>query len=140
MLESQIVNHSLSLLDLAKGIKKEVLLEFAKGYLNKCAYINNKKLATAYLYEYYNLRIRSNEYIRLRKVLSNRFRRVVVLLVREGLITRYSNNGLYKRVELPKTDLETKTNEVKLIYHQGRFINPKFYDIKSKEASIKGDI
>lgn len=141
MLEAQIVNHSLSLIDLAKGIKKEVLLEFAKDHLKKCAYISSKKLATAYLHEYYNLRERSKEYIRLRKVLSNKFRYTIMLLTQERLIVGYSNSGLYKRVAIAKslsTDItqpepETKTSTctVKLIYYQGRFVNPKFYDLDS---------
>ena len=132
MLESQIVNNSLNIVDLVKAIKKEVLLEFAKEYVKKHVYVNAKKLSTAYLYERYDITYRDIEYIQISKTLSHKFRYTIMLLTQERLIVGYNNNGLYKRVELPKTDPETKncTGTAKLIYYQGRFVNPKFYDLE----------
>jgi len=129
MLESQIVNNSLSIVDLAKGIKKEILLEFAKDYLNKHVYISSKKLATAYLHEYYNLSHRDIEYTRIRKTLSHRFRHIIMLLTQERLIVGYNNSSLYKRVDIPIIDKSLSNDSTKLIYYQGKFVNPKFYDI-----------
>lgn len=170
MLEAQIVRNSLSLVDLAKAIKKEELFDFAKDYLKKHMYISNKKLGTEYLGVYYNLTSSRMDYDKIKRVLVNKFRNTIRLLVREGLIAGYNNIGLYKRVDEQKTDscsiidkslssdivktdpntnskissqilqktvidstttgLETKTNEVKLVYYQGRFVNPKFYNLE----------
>ena len=144
-----IVNNSVCLVDLAKAINKEELFEFAKEYLKKHVYISNKKLSMEYISVNYNLPSLRMDYDKIKKVLAYRFVRVISLLVREGLIAGYNNSHLYKRVELTKTDscsiidkslsndipktcCQTKncTGTVKLVYYQGKFVNPKFYDLK----------
>ena len=149
MLEAKNVGNSLSLIDTVKTVNKEELLEFAKSYLSKHVYVSSKKLGMEYLGIYYNLTSSSMDYNKIKKVLANKFRHIISLLVREGLIAGYNNNSLYKRVDIVKslsTDssktsnqilqktvissskTEPETNEVKLVYYQGKFINPKFYD------------
>lgn len=159
MVEAQYIKNKSSLVYLAKAIKKEELFDFAKDYLKKHVYVSSKNLGREYLGVHYNLTRSSMDYDKVKSVLSNKFRFVIGLLVREGLISGYNNSALYKRVDIPislsnditKTDScsnskissqilrktvidSTKpgpeTNEVKLVYYQGKFVNPKFYNLE----------
>ena len=132
MVEAQITNNSSSLVYIVKGIEKEQLIDFAKNYLKKHVYIKSKNLALEYLGVYYNLTTTSTDYDKIRRLLVYRFRRVLSLFVRERLIAGYNNSGLYKRIDLTKTDPDAnsktgpETNKVHLVFHQGKFVNPKY--------------
>ena len=131
----------LSLVDQARDINKDTILNYTKTYLQSHAYISSKKISIEYVYEYYNLTHTSMDYDKIKRILYSKFTPAILSLRRERLITRYNNSSLYKRVDpiiakslstnISKTDPETKncTGTVKLIYYQGRFVNPKFYDI-----------
>jgi len=133
MVEAQIINNNISLV---KAITKEELLDFAKEYLKKHAFISSKKLATSCLYERFDITYKNPEYMRISKSLSHRFRHIIMLLNQERLIVGYNNNSLYKRVDLQESNnvsniaKSLSNGKSQLIYYQGRFVNPKFYDLE----------
>lgn len=134
MLEVQIIDNSINMLESIKAIPKEELLLHAKDYLTKHVYISSKNLGREYITLHYHKPSLRTDYNKLRKCLSNRFRFVISLFVREGLITRYNKNYLYKRVNNAKSplvslSLSNDSSKTKLVYYQERFVNPKFYDI-----------
>lgn len=154
------IKNSVDLANFVKAIKKEELLEFAKEYLKKNTFVSAKKLSTGYLYERHNLTYRSGTYVWLRKALLHRFRRTIMLLTQEKLIVGY-NSTVYKRVDLQESNnfnsdkisnqilqktvissskIDNETNEVKLIYHQGRFLNPNFYDLEHQYKECLGKL
>lgn len=127
----------LSLVERTKEITKEVLYAYSLKYLKKHVYISSKNLSGAYVFEHYNLTHTSIEYRKIRGILSHKFRFTIGLLLREKMIIGYSPK-LYRRVNInpslyndtPKIELDVKNKVSKLVYHQGRFVNPKFHDIE----------
>ena len=120
----------LPLTDQIKNISKEALYDFALQYLVKHPYINSSKLAIYYLCEVYDLTPTRNEFNKVKKVLTNKFSRIIIKLIQEKKIAGYSPK-LFKRVELPKIDYDNKNppgRGTKLIFDGVSFKNPKFND------------
>lgn len=127
MVEVQIINNNIGLV---KAISKEELLEFAKNYLKNHVYISNKYLSSAYIEAHYDLGYRDRNHIRIRKSLNSRFNQTIQLLHRKGLISRYNNNNIWKRVDPIIDKSLSNGNGTKLVYFEGRFVNPKFYELE----------
>lgn len=152
MVESKGIKSEYSLLSFVRGVRKEELWGYTLTYLEKHVYISSKNLTSAYLYDYYDLTHTSMDYRKIKNLLSHKFGNIISVLLRENRILGYSPK-LYKRVDIinsktkitPQGQKEISTNDnskvdtpspdIKnnashLIYYQGRFMNPKDYDIK----------
>ena len=136
MVESDVTKSDYSLLYTVRLIDKEVLYAYSLKYLEKHAYISSKKLASVYIFDNYNLTYTSMDYAKIKSLLSHKFRHTISILLRENKIIGYSPK-LYKRVDIikslcvdtPKIDPDIKNNVSHLVYSEGRFVNPKFYNI-----------
>ena len=130
MIEPVEVKTYLSLIESDKDTPQEALYDFALQYLVNHTYVNSKKLAIYYLCEVYDLTPTRNEFNKVKKALKYKFRQTIHKLLQERKIIGYSPK-LFKRVELPKIDYDTKNlgPDIRLIFDGISFKNPKFYDI-----------
>ena len=125
IIEPVEVKTYLSIIESEKDTPQEVLYDFALKYLTNHTYVNSSKLAIYYLCEVYDLTPTRSEFNKVKKVLTNKFARIITKLIQEHKIVGYTPK-LYKRVDIKKISLGPGT---KLIFDGISFKNPKFYDI-----------
>ena len=125
IIEPVEVKTYLSIIESEKDTPQEVLYDFALKYFTNHTYVNSSKLAIYYLCEVYDLPPTRNDFNKVKKVLTNKFARIITKLIQEHKIVGYTPK-LYKRVDIKKISLGPGT---KLIFDGISFKNPKFYDI-----------
>ena len=87
------------LVDYVKDIDISILRAFSDTYLKANYYINSRKLACSYMFEYYkHLNRLSKEYIDMRKCLIFRFVFIIRDYFKCGLIEHYTKH-LYRKCE-----------------------------------------
>lgn len=114
-------NSEYSLLYTIKLIDKSILYDFALDYIKNNPFVSSKKLGDCFMREFYNLHMKSKDFLRIKSLLHRKFGFTLGQLLRENKVSVF-NTRIYKSIiKKPKDIIDNN----KLVFDGITFKNPR---------------